>query len=112
MRASKTANATALPQLLALLQSNESIRNQRHAVRALGNIGGSECEAMLLLMLDSQSGIILGDVAHSLARIGSKRAIRQLERLAEHEILWVRQNVQYALKRFKQNMPGGGRQRD
>ena len=99
--ASRAGDASLLPQLLARLDGEESHDNKRHIVRALGNIGGERAEDKLIGLLETQRGLILGDVAHALGRLGSRRAVPLLKALRDHESEWVRQNVAFALKRIK-----------
>ena len=98
--ASRTGDANLLPQLLAQLDGDESYDNKRHIIRALGNIGGSPAEDKLIGLLGSQRGLILGDIAQALGKLGSRRAVPALKGLREHEIEWVRQNVSFALRQF------------
>ena len=99
--ASRAGDASMLPQLLARLDGDESQDNKRHIVRALGNIGGARAEDKLIGMLETQRGLILGDVAHALGKLRSRRAVPLLDGLRDHESEWVRQNVAFALRRIK-----------
>lgn len=99
--ASRAADVGLLPQLLARLDGDESYENKRHIVRALGNIGGPRAEQKLIELLGSQRGLILGDVAQSLGKLGVRRAAPALRLLGDHESEWVRQNVEFALRRFE-----------
>ena len=101
--ASRAGDASLLPQLLARLDSDESYDNKRHIVRALGNVGGPQAEARLIALLASQHGLIVGDIAHSLGKLGSRRAIPALKGLSDHESEWVRQNVRYAMRKLLGN---------
>ena len=98
--ASRAGDASLLPQLLARLDGDESYDNKRHIVRALGNIGGPQAEAKLIALLASQRGLILGDIAKSLGKLGSRRSVPALKGLCDHESEWVRQNVSFALRRL------------
>ena len=99
--ASRSADSQMLPQLLALLDSDETLENRRHVVRSLGNIGGPEAEAKLLQLLGSEQSLMLGDIAHSLGKLKCQRATPQLKQLAEHPEAWVRQNVTFALRQIR-----------
>jgi HEAT repeat protein len=103
MSASRAGDASALPQLLARLDSNETYDNKRHIVRALGNIGGSKAEVKLLELLQSQSGLMLGDIAEALGKLRSRRAIPMLKSLSDHKLEWVRQSVSRALRGLEAN---------
>jgi hypothetical protein len=99
IEASRTADRSALPRLLELLDA-DSYANRRHVVRALGRIGGAAVEARLLHMLEVEEGLILGDVAQSLGRLACAAAVEPLRRLGPHELEWVRQNVRWALQQL------------
>jgi HEAT repeat protein len=98
--ASRSGDASLLPQLLARLDGRETYGNRRHIVRALGNIGGPQAEAKLLELLGSERGLILGDIARALGELGCRRAALPLESLRDHESDWVRQSVTFALRRL------------
>jgi HEAT repeat protein len=98
--ASRAADASLLPQLLARLDSDVSYDNKRNIVRALGNIGGPLVDEKLVGPLGSQQGPILGDVAQALGKLGSRRSVPALRGLSDHESAWVRQNVNFALRRI------------
>ena len=99
--ASRAGDASLLPQLLAQLDGDESPDNKRYIVRALVNIGGARAEDKLIELLETQRGLILGDVAQALGKLGSRRAVPLLKNLRDHESEWVRQNVAFALGRIK-----------
>jgi HEAT repeat protein len=101
--ASRAADPGLLPQLLARLEGKETLSNKRHVVRSLGNIGGPTAEAKLLALLNSQSGVILGDIAHALGKLRVKRAAGALKELSGHKLEWVRQNVAFALGRMEES---------
>jgi HEAT repeat protein len=100
MKASRSRDASLLPQLLARLAGDESYENKRHIVRALGHIGGAKVEGTLLRMLENERGLILGEIAHALGRLGTRKAVPALRSLIDHESEWVRQNVSFALQRL------------
>lgn len=100
IESSRVGDPARLPQLLARLDSDESYDNKRHIVRALGNLGGSQAEARLVRLLASEQGIILGDIAQSLGKLGSRRSVPALKSLCDHESEWVRQNVSFALRKL------------
>jgi HEAT repeat protein len=97
IKASRNGDVELTAQLIALLQTKESRGNKRHAVRALGNIGGERARTTLLELLNREDGIILGDIAHALGQIRCRSALPGLKRLADHKLLWVRQNVAFAI---------------
>ena len=99
--ASRSHNPIYLPQVLERLQREPEQANRRHLVRALGNIGGELAEVTLLRMLTEETGLILGDIATSLGKLGCRRAIAPLKRLASHQIPWVAQQASYALKHLQ-----------
>ena len=84
--ASRSADASLLPQLLARLDGDETYESRRHIVRALGNIGGPRAEAKLLELLDSEPGLIIGDITRALGEIGCRRAAPPLEDFARPRI--------------------------
>ncbi len=49
----RKADAEYLPQLHARLESNETLENKRHIIRALGNIGSREYIPVLMRFLKS-----------------------------------------------------------
>lgn len=98
--ASRSRDAGMLPQLLARLAGGESPDNERHIVRALGNIGGPQAEARLVELLASRRDLILGEIAQALGKLGSRAAKPGLEALLDHESEWVRQNARFALRRL------------
>jgi HEAT repeat protein len=98
--ASRNGDAALLPQLLSRLDAAETYDNKRHIVRALGNIGGPRAEQRLLELLRTHPGLILGDVAQALGKLGSRQAVPALKSLRDHEIEWVRQNANAALRRL------------
>ncbi len=99
--ASCRGDAKLLPQLLARLDAGETQENRRHIVRALGNISDPKSEMKLLQLLESENGLMLGDIAHSLGQLKSRRAIPLLDQLADHSESWVRQNVTFALRQIR-----------
>jgi len=98
--ASRARDARLLPQLLARLDGDETHENKRHIIRALGKIGGPHAEAKLLELVGTQQGLILGDIAQALGKLGSRQAAPKLKGLCDHESEWVRQNASFALRRF------------
>src|SRR4051812_29209464 len=82
--ASRSGDASLLPQLFARLAAGETYENRRHIVRALGNIGGPRAEAKLLELLGSEGGPILGEVAQAIGKLRSRRAIPALKSLCDH----------------------------
>lgn len=98
---SRAGDMSLLPQLLARLDGEESQENRRHIIRALGNIGGTRVEARLLELLNAERGLILGDIAQALGKLGSRSAAPGLKGLLDHESEWVRQNARFALRRLK-----------
>ncbi len=98
--ASRSGDASLLPQLLARLASGETYENRRHIVRALGNIGGPQAEAKLVELLGTERGPILGEVAQAVGKLRSRQAIPALRGLIAHESEWVRQNAAFALRQL------------
>jgi HEAT repeat protein len=90
-------NVAYLPQLLARLDSDETHDNKRHIVRALGLIGDRRAEERLLQLLETETDLMLGDVAHTLGQLDSRKAIPRLKSLLDHDVEWVRQNAKWAL---------------
>jgi HEAT repeat protein len=98
--ASRVGDASLLPQLLSRLAGGETYENRRHIIRALGSIGGPQAEAKLLELLGTEHGLILGEIAQSLGKLGSRQAIPALRNLCGHESEWVRQNASFALRQL------------
>ena len=103
MDASRSRDAAYVPQLLAMLKSNETYSNKRHIIRALGNIGDPRAEAPLLALLHSSGGLMLGDVVHSLGQLKSQRAVPRLKSLRSDKRQWVRQNATWALRNIQRH---------
>lgn len=98
MEVSRKRDVRYVPQLLARLDSEETPENKRHIVRALGNIADPRAEPRLLEMLETTTGLMLGDVIRSLGQLGSKLAAPRVRALADHRLEWVRQNAKWALE--------------
>ena len=62
------------------------------------NIGGSAVEAELLTLLSTEEGIILGDICKSIGLLGLSSSKEKIATLQEHELPWIRQNANWALK--------------
>jgi len=90
-------DAAYIPQLLARLDSDETHDNKRQIVRALGNIGDVCAEERLLQLFETSTDLMLGDVAHSLGQLQSRKAIPRLKSLLNHDVDWVHQNAKWAL---------------
>ena len=99
IQASSTSDASQLSSLLELLNT-DTYENRRHIVRALGRIGGAACEARLLTLLRTESGLILGDISKSLGLLKTRDAIPQLTQLLAHSVDWVNSSAKWALKRM------------
>jgi HEAT repeat protein len=108
MEASRTKDASCLPRLLALLEA-DTYPNRRHIVRALGNIGGEANERRLLELLKIEDGLILGDIANALGKVGSRAALPQLRELEAHPTEWVTQNARAAIRKIVGSDPGASR---
>ena len=102
--ASVAADASKLPQLLALLRE-DTYANRRHIARAIGNIGGSEAVSALLQLLAKEEGLILGDVARSLGRLKVVEAAHLLRGLLDHQLDWVRSGARESLRRLDAGTP-------
>ena len=100
IQASKTSDASSLPILLSLLNT-DTYENRRHIVRALGKIGGEICQNRLLKLLYTESGLILGDIAKSLGQIRCVAALDSLANLLNHEDVWVQQNAMWAINQLR-----------
>jgi len=87
-----------VPRLLELLET-DTYANRRHIVRALGKIGGADAEVSLVRLLNTENGLILGDLVQALTEMGTVLPVELLKRLESHELEWVRQNARVALKR-------------
>jgi len=99
--AARSKDPVYIPQLLARLDSDETLANKRHIVRALGKIGDRCAEEKLLELSEFATGLMLGDVAHSLGQIGSRKALPRLRILSSHDVDWVRQNAKWAIAQLE-----------
>ena len=88
---------------LMSIYSSETYENKRHIVRAYGNIGGPKLEVELLKLLSTEEGVILGDICKSLGQLGIASAEATITLLRNHELQWVKQNANWAIKRFTAN---------
>lgn len=96
-------DAAYIPQLLARLESDETLHNKRHIVRALGLIGDPRAEDKLVELLESAKDLMLGDVAQSIGRLKCRKAMPRLKALLRHDVEWVRQNAKWALAELSDN---------
>ncbi|MBI4612589.1 MAG: HEAT repeat domain-containing protein [Planctomycetes bacterium] len=103
MGVSRARDDRYVPQLLARLDSEETYENKRHIVRALGNIADPRAEPRLLEMLESATGLMLGDVIRSVGQLGLKQAAPRVRTLVHHSVEWVRQNARWALDKLEQD---------
>jgi HEAT repeat protein len=99
--ASRSRDPRYLRKLFAVLRRDKAEANRRHAVRALGNIGGAEAEGALLAVLNGERGLIVGDAAEALGRLKSKKALHRLKQLTSDEEHWVAQQATYALRNIR-----------
>lgn len=97
---SLSSDSAYLPQLFAILDSDDTESNKRHAIRALANIGGNEAEKRLFKLLETSSGLMLGDVCKGLGQLKSRAAIPSLERLSNHKLEWVQMNAKWAIRQM------------
>ena len=86
--------------LLFLLSNEPSISNRRHIIRALGNIGTAKSTPVLLGILSKESGLILGDVAEAVAKLGIRDAVPMLKQLTNCGIDFVKTRSKYAIKKL------------
>jgi HEAT repeat protein len=86
--------------LLGLLGSEPSVSNRRHLVRGLANIGTAKSAPVLLRVLDNEFGLILGDVAEAVAKLGMKEAVPMLEQLTNCGIDFVENRAKHAIKKL------------
>ncbi len=98
---SRTKDSRYLPQLHALLYSDETIDNKRHAIRAIGNIASIDSKAILLEMIQQEEGLILGDICRAIKALEMCEAIEFIKPLLNHKKSWVQQEAQSTLKRLK-----------
>ncbi len=88
---------------LLRIYSSETYENKRHIVRAYGNIGGPKLKYELLKLISIENGAILGDICKSLGQLGLTSAEAEIRLLQKHELQWVQQNANWALKQFSKN---------
>lgn len=93
-----------VPERLSLLDNAGSDEIKRLAVATLGNIGDMRAEECLLQLLTTSTGLMLGDVAHSLGQLKSQQGLPHLETLLHHDVEWVRQNAKYAIRRIREEV--------
>lgn len=98
---SRKADVRYVPQLIALLTSDESYGNKRHAVRALGTLGQEDTSEHLVKALAESEGLMLGDICEALGRLNCRAALPRLYELQEHKLEWVRQKASWAVKTIR-----------
>lgn len=91
--------------LLNLLGKEVDIANRRHIVRALGNMGTVTSASVLLHILANESGLILGEAAEALGKLGVKEAIPKLNDLRQCGSGFVENKVEWALKALSRSSP-------
>ncbi len=99
---SKSACLEAAEELLNIY-SSETEENKRHIVRAYGNIGGLKLEAELSKLLLNEKGLILGDICKALGQLRVSAVKEQIRLLQSHELQWVSQNANWAVKQILAN---------
>lgn len=88
--------------LLAMLTREPEQDLRRHIVRALGNLQSAGCVSVLLGMLDTEKGFILGEIAQALGKIGVQEARPKLEQLTQSRVEWAANQARFALKLLEQ----------
>ena len=100
IKISRAQDKSALPKLLKQLSVETSTQNKRHIVRALGKLKDKSVVPLLEKMLQSDTGEILGDISRALADIGSTASTDKISVLGNHELVWVKESVTYALRKL------------
>ncbi len=100
MDISKNRRVEFGPQLVQLLRTEVDESNRRQIVRALGHLALAEAAPVLVAMLASESGLMLGDLAEALGRLRVHEARSRLEELQQHPIDWVQNKTRWALRRL------------
>jgi HEAT repeat protein len=93
--------------LISMIHAAPPERLRRHIIRALGNLGSRKAVPILLDILKQEEGLICGDVAQALGRLGVTESQPLLERLATSRTPWVAQNACWALKQLVKRFPVG-----
>lgn len=97
---SKAQDSRYLPQLYARLESDETYDNKRHIIRALGSINTKESGTVLMRLLGSSQGLILGDICRALGRLGFIESVPEIKKYANHSEVWVKQEANGAIKKL------------
>lgn len=89
--------------LIHCLKSTEkNDANRRHIVRALGNIGTSTSIAAIRPILEKGEGLIVGEAAEALAKLGDKDALQTIGRLVDSPIQFVATKAKWADGKLRQ----------
>jgi len=75
--------------------------NRRHIVRALGNLGSQQGAEILLKIMVQEAGLILGDAAESVGKLGFLQAEEALERLQYSPVEYIANKARWALTRLR-----------
>ena len=98
---SKARDARYIPQLVARLESDETYENKRHIVRALGNIGDSSVGEVLLSKLQTEQGLIVGEIAEALGKLNISYAYEELQNFTNHSTPLISEKASGAIKKIK-----------
>ncbi|MGH1486417.1 MAG: HEAT repeat domain-containing protein [Cellvibrionaceae bacterium] len=98
---SRNKDVRYIPQLHAILTSNETVKNKRHAIRAIANIGSMESKSLLLELLEKENGVILGELCRAAKALEILEAIELIKPLINHQEQWIQQEANGALKKLK-----------
>src|SRR6266478_9035781 len=83
------------------LPTANSMSNRRHIVRALGNMGGPRSIPVIRSVLESSSGLLLGEAAEALGKLGDKNALPTIENLINSPIEFVGAKALWSVRRLK-----------
>lgn len=100
INASKSKDKRYLPQLIGLLESDETYENKRHIIRAIGNIGELRVVDMLNELIILEKGLILGDIAEALGKLKHESSKEVLLTLQNHKLAWVSEKARWALQQI------------
>ena len=87
--------------LKAMLQLEKSEDLRRHIVRALGNIGSDGSIPLLMGILRTEKGLIVGDTIRALGQLKVSEARALIEPLEKSELEWVANNARWFAKHIR-----------
>lgn len=93
------SDAAVLARLLdAFPYQDES--GKRHVIVAMGRLGNRGAIPFLRSLLPRARGLMLGDLIRTLAQLDAKDLLPEMLKYENHELVWVRNSVNMAIKRL------------